>query len=85
MKTLCPGDLVWIAPDSSLYPSHADAGDLDVPSTDNWLLALVIGTDHVKAPCGQHPWFLLLVNDALHYVGRHCLMSSDQTPSSIRQ
>ena len=83
-RRLTPGELVWVAPDSGLYPADDFDGDADIPTTDDWELALIIGTDHVKAACGQHPWFLILIHDALHFIGRHCLMTSDQTPSSIR-
>lgn len=84
-KVLTPGDLVFIGPDSSLYPAHEAAGDFDVPMTDDWMLALIIGTDHVKAACGQHPWFLVLINDALHFVARNCIMTLDQPLSRIGQ
>ena len=82
---LKPGDLVFLGPESSLYRAHEDAGDCDVPTTDDWKLVLIIGTDHVKAANGQHPWFLVLVEDALHYVSRNCLMTLDRPLSRIGQ
>lgn len=74
---MSPGDLVWIGPGVSLYPipDIKLAADADIPCTDDWCLALLIAVFDF--------WCMVLVDDALKYIGKNSLMSSDLTPSSV--
>lgn len=81
---LNPGDLVWVGPETGLYPAGDDYdADADVPFTDDWSLAMIIATDQVIAAAGQYNWFLVLINDTLHYIERSCMMTFDNVPSSV--
>ena len=85
-EVLHPGDLVWVAPDTGLYPTWDEEDDDDtIINVEDWTLALVIGTDHVHSQVGQHPWFMLLIKDSLRYAPRHNLMTMAATPSSVQQ
>lgn len=79
-EVLRPGDMIWVAPESALYVTWEDDDDEDsILYVEDWQLALVISTDHVKAQVGQHPWFLVLFNDSLRWAPRHNLMTMATT------
>ncbi len=74
-----PGDIVWIGPDTSLYhqPDVFDLIDDVVRLTDDWQVALVVGTY-------DDGWTFVLHCNSLVFVGTRCLMSINKVPSSIR-
>lgn len=78
-RRLTPGDLAWIEPGGSLYPSMAsakDTADGDVQYVDDWDLCLIV------AWYGGG-WATILYRDQLWITPGNNLMSSDETPSSV--
>ena len=76
---MCPGDIVWIGPDTSLYERPDVFEPINDASrlTDDWCIVLVIWARN-------DGWTFVLHHDSLFFVGTRCLMSINRTPSSVR-
>ena len=78
VENVLPGDFVWVAPDTSLYdtPDVFEQVDDTIRISIGWSLALVLWAR-------GDGWTLVLHNDVAVFVGTRCLMSINETPSTI--